>query len=222
MAPFCSLKSTLEELQVIALVQGLHQSDPEGATKRVRPWASVQKNLKYIRRMIFREALEAGGKFDVRVANGDSMLLELNLTLYQKILLQSNRKHPSKINNSMLQYNKCGQNPISMLMLANCLLLANISLSLSQQCGATEPGTFGRPRHRRGLLAERSERAKVKRFPAVVQTPPRRCLRLLRKLRYVKSRRSDDPSRHEGGVPRRPSTPGHQRESSQAVRAEWV
>lgn len=78
----------------------------------------------------------------------------------------------------MLQHKKRGQNPISVLMLASCLLLANISLSLSQQRGATEPGTFGRPQHRRGLLAEPSERAKVKRFPAVAQTPPHRCLYL--------------------------------------------
>lgn len=53
----------------------------------------------------------------------------------------------------MLQYyNKRGQNPICDLMPANCLLLANISLSLSQQHAATELGTFGQLRRQCGLL----------------------------------------------------------------------
>lgn len=56
------------------------------------------------------------------------------------------------LNNYMLQYYKCGKNPICGLMLADCLLLANISLSLSQQHGATELGTFGQLQRQCGLL----------------------------------------------------------------------
>lgn len=66
----------------------------------------------------------------------------------------------------MLQYySKCGQNPICHLKLAKCLLLANISLSFSQQHGAAEPGTFGQLRRRCGLLRSTASERETKASP---------------------------------------------------------
>lgn len=52
-------------------------------------------------------------------------------------------------------------------MLANCLLMANISLSLSQQHTATELGTFGPLRHQCGLLRSTASERETKAFPLV-------------------------------------------------------
>lgn len=84
------------------------------------------------------------------------------------------------LNEFMLQYYKCGQTSICGLMLADCLLLANISLSLSQQHGATELGTFGRLRCQRGLL--RSEKQTLPRWYPNISV---RASVSLWKLRYV-------------------------------------
>lgn len=72
-------------------------------------------------------------------------------------------------NNFMPQHcDKCGQTSICVLVLANCLLLANISLSLSQQHGATEAGNIWSASSWVRPSAERSECARNKSFPAGV------------------------------------------------------
>lgn len=91
-----------------------------------------------------------------------------------------------------LQYdNECGQNPICGLLLAGCLLLANISLSLSQQHGAAVVGNIWSAPASLRPSAEHSECARNKSFPAAIWASP--CSRLCLSESCVVWRcRSDD------------------------------